>query len=33
MIAKNPDVKENLKNRANDALKIVIQRGFVPKNS
>jgi hypothetical protein len=33
MIAKNPDVKENLKQRASDAMKIVIQKGFAPKNS
>ena len=33
MIAKNPDVKENLKNRASDAMKMVIQKGFEPKNS
>ncbi len=33
MIAKNPDVKENLKNRASDAMKMVIQKGYEPKNS
>jgi hypothetical protein len=33
MIAKNPDVKETLKLRASDAMKIVIQKGFSPKNS
>ena len=33
MIAKNPDVKENLKNRASDAMKMVIQKGFDPKSS
>ena len=33
MISKNPDVKENLKNRASDAMKMVIQKGFEPKNS
>lgn len=31
MIAKNPDVKENLKNRASDAMKIVLQKGYEPK--
>ncbi|NBX52968.1 MAG: hypothetical protein EBT63_04900 [Proteobacteria bacterium] len=33
MISKNPDVKENLKNRASDAMKIVIQKGYEPKTS
>lgn len=33
MIAKNPDVKEALKNRASDAMKIVIQKGYDPKSS
>ncbi len=33
MIAKNPDVKEDLKNRASDAMKIVIQKGYEPKKS
>jgi len=33
MISKNPDVKENLKNRASDAMKIVIQKGYEPKTT
>jgi len=33
MISKNPDVREDLKNRASDAMKIVIQKGFEPKKS
>ena len=33
MISKNPDVKENLKNRASDAIKIIIQMGYQPKAS
>jgi hypothetical protein len=33
MIAKNPEVREDLKNRASDAMKIVIQKGYEPKKS
>ena len=33
MISKNPDVREDLKNRASDAMKIVIQKGYEPKKS
>lgn len=30
MIAKSPEIKENLKTRANDAMRIVIQKGYKP---
>jgi len=33
MIAKNPEAREDLKNRASDAMKIVIQKGYEPKKS
>ena len=33
MIAKNPEVREDLKNRASDAMKIVVQKGYEPKKS
>ena len=33
MISKNPEVREDLKNRASDAMKIVIQKGYEPKKS
>jgi hypothetical protein len=33
MISKNPDVREDLKNRASDAMKIVVQKGYEPKKS
>lgn len=33
MISKNPSAKENLKNRASDAMKMVIQKGYEPKTT